>query len=129
MIDISKFNAEAWADGMAVLARFKKREQPTVVGLIRMAADIYGVLYDDIIGPRKSRHFSKPRQYVMYHAMRIGRASTHTIGAKLGGRNHATVLWGAYCHAARHDMEPVTEVIYKTRKGPKYEGCEPCLNT
>ncbi len=133
MIEMSAHNSSAWQaanERMAEKAALQdKLAQPTVVELIRIAAKIYNVTIDDIIGPSRVAIYSRARQYVMHHAMKGGRASTATIGSRLGGRDHATVLWGAYCHANRHDLEPATQVIYKKRKAPRYEGAEPTLTT
>lgn len=60
--------------------------------IIDAVARHFGVRIADIIGRRRNRSVSHPRQVGMYLARRLTAMSLEEIGAHFGGRNHATVL-------------------------------------
>jgi chromosomal replication initiator protein len=52
------------------------------------------VSIDDILSASRKRAIAVPRQIVMYLARTETSASLPRIGAKLGNRDHTTVLYG-----------------------------------
>ncbi|MBL4753594.1 MAG: hypothetical protein JKY52_08400 [Flavobacteriales bacterium] len=114
---------------LMAIERFKKR---TVRSLMREASKIYDVSVEEIKCPSRIQKFVGPRHWVMYHASRIGRASISEIGRILGGRSHATVIYGSEAHAVRHDLKSVLFVNNPCRSRKKfsklkYAGPEPRL--
>lgn len=66
----------------------------TVKEIIRVVSEYYGVLPIDIASARRTLKVLIPRQAVMYLARELTLMSLPQIGARLGGRDHTTVLHG-----------------------------------
>ncbi len=62
--------------------------------IITTVADYYGITGDDLRGVRRSRRISHPRQVAMYLIREETEASLPQIGARLGGRDHTTIMYG-----------------------------------
>ena len=73
--------------------RMKRR--PKISEIIESVAKYYNVSALDIISDRRTTNIVKPRQEIMALARCLTSASLPAIGAKLGGRDHTTVLHGA----------------------------------
>lgn len=54
----------------------------------------YSISVEDLVGPRRSRNITVPRQMIMYLSRLLTDASLPRIGEMLGGRDHSTVLHG-----------------------------------
>ena len=57
-------------------------------------ADHYNVTRDDLLGSRRTRDVTFPRQVCMYALSRLLQMSTTAIGQELGNRDHTTVMHG-----------------------------------
>ena len=68
----------------------------TVEEIIRKVADHYNVRMADLLGPRRARVVSRPRQVAMFLAKHLTTKSLPEIGRRFGGRDHTTVI-----HAVR----------------------------
>ena len=69
--------------------------RPVTTGdIIQAVCGYYAVTHDDVVGPRRNRSFTVPRQVIMYLARKLTDASLPKIGEALGGRDHTTVLHG-----------------------------------
>lgn len=66
----------------------------TAKEIIRVVSEYYGVLPIDIASARRTLKVLIPRQAVMYLARELTLMSLPQIGARLGGRDHTTVLHG-----------------------------------
>lgn len=61
----------------------------------RRALMVFDLRRNEIQSIRRDRKVSFARQFIMYWALRLTSLSVPQIGAKLGGRDHTTVLHGA----------------------------------
>lgn len=66
----------------------------TMDDILLVVSDCFKVSRLDIISDRRFTPLLFPRQVVMYLAYKHSKCSTITIGKKLGGRDHTTVLHG-----------------------------------
>lgn len=69
--------------------------------ITRSVAEKHEVSVADIKGSGRARWVSQPRQEVMYEIRARTSQSLPAIGRFLGGRNHATILWGIRRHEER----------------------------
>lgn len=69
---------------------------PTIDGIIQTVTDFYHVKRTEVLGKRRHKSVSLPRQVCMYFARTRTRHSLEEIGAHFGGRDHTTVM-----HAVR----------------------------
>ena len=60
--------------------------------IIRSVADHYSVRTADLLGPKRTRQFVRPRQVAIYLARQLTSTPLIDIGRKFGGRDHTTVL-------------------------------------
>ena len=81
-----------WKAAVALRSRDNEAER---------VADEYGVTVEDLRGKRRDSVFSVPRQELMLRLRSDHQMSLKEIGAYLGGRHHATVLWGIKAALAR----------------------------
>jgi chromosomal replication initiator protein len=86
----------------AVLARYRYVRGPAVAEIVRIAEGLADLAPGDICGLSRLRGIAWPRQAVML-ALHIGRPSMSypMIGAKLGGRDHTTIMHGVKRARAR----------------------------
>lgn len=61
--------------------------------IMEVVASHYGVQVDEITSKSRAARFVLPRQICMYLAKQLTRFSLQDIGFKLGGRDHATVIY------------------------------------
>lgn len=79
---------------MALVDLIGKPEKLSLDEVIKATCEYYGVSIDDILSASRKRTIAVPRQIVMYLARTETGASLPRIGAKLGNRDHTTVLYG-----------------------------------
>ncbi|SLN20992.1 Chromosomal replication initiator protein DnaA [Roseivivax jejudonensis] len=60
----------------------------------RKVAEHFNIRLSDMIGPRRTRTFARPRQVAMYLAKKLTSRSLPEIGRRFGGRDHTTVMHG-----------------------------------
>lgn len=68
-------------------------EEVKVDDIINCVCDFYKVSKYDITGKKKNREFVEPRQICIYLITEMMSLPLVTIGQKLGGRDHATVIY------------------------------------
>ncbi|MHA3913900.1 chromosomal replication initiator protein DnaA [Halovulum sp. GXIMD14793] len=68
----------------------------TIDEIMRKVSDHYNIRMADLLGPRRSRAVSRPRQVAMFLSKSLTTKSLPEIGRKFGGRDHTTVI-----HAVR----------------------------
>ena len=88
-------NMDMAQECLADLLRQSERKV-TVEEIIRKVADHYNVRMADLLGPRRSRAISRPRQVAMFLSKNLTSKSLPEIGRRFGGRDHTTVI-----HAVR----------------------------
>jgi chromosomal replication initiator protein len=69
---------------------------PSIELIIQAVSDYYHVKRTEVLGKRRHKSVSLPRQMCMYLARHHTRHSLEEIGAHFGGRDHTTVM-----HAVR----------------------------
>jgi chromosomal replication initiator protein len=78
---------EALKDLIAVRGR-----QVTVENIQKTVADYYKIKISDMVGKKRSRNLSKPRQIAMALTRELTNLSYPEIGNYFGGRHHTTVM-------------------------------------
>jgi chromosomal replication initiator protein len=82
------------ATAREVLAHFEP--QPArplqVADILEVVSKHFSVRLPDLLGRKRSRSISHPRQFAMYLARKLTPLSLEEIGAHFGGRDHSTVL-------------------------------------
>lgn len=61
--------------------------------IIAQVANFYNKPVSDLLGPKKTRELTLPRQIAMYIVRELNGLSLPAIGAQFGGRDHTTVLY------------------------------------
>lgn len=89
-----------------------------VSDILDVVSKHYGVRLSDLIGRKRSRSVSYPRQMGMYLARRLTPLSLEEIGVHFGGRDHSTVLHADKVIEAskQHDKETAETLSLLTRK-------------
>ncbi len=60
----------------------------------RKVADHYNIRLSDLVGPKRTRCFARPRQVAMYLSKHLTSRSLPEIGRSFGGRDHTTIMHG-----------------------------------
>ncbi|MGR3758186.1 MAG: chromosomal replication initiator protein DnaA [Tranquillimonas sp.] len=60
----------------------------------RKVCDHYNIRISDLIGPKRTRIYARPRQIAMHLCKHMTQRSLPEIGRKFGGRDHTTILHG-----------------------------------
>ncbi len=79
---------------MALVDLIGKPEKLSLDEVITATCEYYSVSIEDILSASRKRTITVPRQVVMYLARTETDESLPRIGAKLGNRDHTTVLYG-----------------------------------
>lgn len=80
----------------AVLKKLLRREEKreiTIEEIIKAAAGKFNIKIADIRSPKKNKNLVLARQVSMFLAREMTSASFPDIGAKIGGRDHSTVIY------------------------------------
>jgi chromosomal replication initiator protein len=94
----------ALADAKALLRNIgQPKKAVSVREIIKSVADFYGVEEGSIYEKTRRKEVVKPRQIIMYILREDFRISFPTIGDKLGGRDHTTVIHS--CEKIRNDLK------------------------
>jgi chromosomal replication initiation ATPase DnaA len=80
-----------------------------IARIIAIVADHHALDRREIIGQRRFRKVSRPRQEVMYLARCAGWSTTQ-IGLVLDNRDHTTIMSGSRVYAKRHALPRSWEV-------------------
>jgi len=62
--------------------------------MIRMVAGFYDLKEEDLLAPSRKKEIVRPRQIAMYLLREDLKNSYPTIGRRLGGKDHTTVIYG-----------------------------------
>src|SRR3989344_705022 len=81
----------------------KPKKSVSVDDVVGIVADFYGIERDFIYQKTRRKEVVKPRQVVMYILREDFKISFPTIGQKLGGRDHTTVIHS--CDKVRNDIK------------------------
>ena len=65
----------------------------TIESILRNVCEHYGVKASEVIGKRRQKSVTLPRQVCMYLARRLTEYSLVEIGGQFGGRDHTTVIY------------------------------------
>ncbi|MDI9521130.1 MAG: chromosomal replication initiator protein DnaA [Bacillota bacterium] len=92
-----------------------KEHQPRSVSpqdVLNAVSAYYSIEVEDLIGPRRSRNITIPRQMIMYLSRRLTDVSLPRIGDMLGGRDHSTILHGcAKIESLIQTAEPIKAAV------------------
>jgi hypothetical protein len=91
---------------------------PSCSSIFAHVCAFYGVTMADLLSARTTQAVARPRQIAMHLARELTARSLPEIGARLGKRDHTTVLYGARRAVARMAREPALarEVAELTRR-------------
>ena len=91
----------------------KHNERPkklmSVEDVVRIVSDFYNVEKDNIYKKTRRKEIVKPRQIIMYILREDFNISYPTIGQKLGGRDHTTVMHS--CEKVRNNLKDNNTVL------------------
>lgn len=104
MIVLSIWYGEIETDnfGDANLPLIRNRPRLLISSVVQRVADRYGIKYEDLIGPSRSRAITPIRQEAMWECRRQTERSYPQI-ARIFHRDHTTVIHGARRHQGRLD--------------------------
>ncbi len=80
-------------DCLADVLRASER-QLSVEEIQRQVSDHYNIRLSDLVGPKRTRIYARPRQVAMYLCKQMTSRSLPDIGRRFGGRDHTTVMHG-----------------------------------
>ncbi len=66
----------------------------TLNNIIQIVCEHYDISKEDIVGKKRMKSISMPRQVIMYLAREYTNLSTTAIGNSLGNRDHTTIIHG-----------------------------------
>ena len=69
------------------------QEEVKIDDIIGCVADFYKIKKSDMLGKKKNKEFVEPRQVCIYLITELLNLPLVTIGQKMGGRDHATVIY------------------------------------
>lgn len=69
------------------------QEEIKVEDIIKCVCDFYKINKNDLLGKKKNKEFVEPRQICMYLITDLMSLPLLTIGQKMGGRDHTTVIY------------------------------------
>ncbi|MEA3500780.1 MAG: chromosomal replication initiator protein DnaA [Candidatus Marinimicrobia bacterium] len=72
----------------------KKNNVISFEAILKTVAEYYNLSENEIIGKSRVKEIAFARQIVMYLSRKLSGSSLKTIGMKLGGRDHTTVIHG-----------------------------------
>lgn len=81
----------------------KPKKSASVDDIVSIVADFYGIEKESIHQKTRRKEVVKPRQIVMYILREDFQMSFPTIGQKLGGRDHTTVIHS--CEKIKNDIK------------------------
>jgi len=81
----------------------KKKKVMKVEEVVQIVSDYYGIDEENVYKKIRKKEFVKPRQLIMYILREDFKISFPTIGEKLGGRDHTTVMHS--CDKVRGELD------------------------
>lgn len=80
-------------DVLNTITKQEKVHEITVDEIIKTVAGKFSIKINDIKSDKKNKNFVLPRQIAMYLARKLTSDSFPDIGAKIGGKDHSTVIY------------------------------------
>ncbi len=80
-------------DVLNTITKQEKAHEITVDEIIKTVAGKFSIKINDIKSDKKNKNFVLPRQIAMYLARKLTSDSFPDIGAKIGGKDHSTVIY------------------------------------
>jgi chromosomal replication initiation ATPase DnaA len=80
---------------LALLSKQMAEVNPYLSEIMDAVCEFYGITKNDLCATRRTWNMSKPRQIVAYLSRKLTGMSLPQIGARMGGRDHSTILHGA----------------------------------
>ncbi len=71
----------------------EKQEELQADDIINCVCNFYKINKSDLLGKKKNKEFSEPRQICTYLITDMMNLPLVTVGSKMGGRDHATVIY------------------------------------
>ncbi len=87
----------------------KPRKTIAVKDVVRIIADFYNIKEESIYEKTRHKEVIRPRQIIMYILREDFNISYPSIGQKLGGRDHTTVIHS--CEKVKHDIKENHELL------------------
>lgn len=87
----------------------KPRKTVAVKDVVRVIADFYNIKEESIYEKTRHKEVIRPRQIIMYILREDFNISYPSIGQKLGGRDHTTVIHS--CEKIKHDIKEDQELL------------------
>jgi chromosomal replication initiator protein len=84
---------ELTQDCLADVLRASERKV-SIEEIQRKVSDHYNIRLSDMIGPKRTRCYARPRQVAMYLCKQMTSRSLPEIGRRFGGRDHTTIMHG-----------------------------------
>ena len=78
---------------LADLLRLAERKV-SIDEIIRCTAEHFNLRQSDLVGPKRSQQYARPRHIAMFLAKNLTAKSYPSIGRHFGGRDHTTVIHG-----------------------------------
>ncbi|WP_040610938.1 chromosomal replication initiator protein DnaA [Oceaniovalibus guishaninsula] len=107
LIDRGEVDQEATRECLSDLMRTYDR-RASIDEIQRKVADHYNIRISDLVGPKRTRIYSRPRQVAMFLAKEFTDRSLPEIGRRFGGRDHTTILHGIRAIAKLCDTDSQT---------------------
>ena len=87
-------------------------EEVQVDDIIRCVAEFYHIKTSDLLGKKRNKEFSDPRQVCMYMITELMSLPLVTVGEKVGGRDYTTVIYARdkIADAIKLDNKLATEI-------------------
>ncbi len=87
----------------------KPKKTMSVKDVVKVVADFYNIKEENIYEKTRHKEIIKPRQVIMYLLREDFNISYPSIGQKLGGRDHTTVIHS--CEKMKNDLKKDQELI------------------
>ncbi len=71
----------------------EKQEELKVEDIITCVSNFYKISKNDLVGKKKNKEFVEPRQVCIYVITEMMNLPLYTVGQKMGGRDHSTVIF------------------------------------
>ena len=92
-----------------IKSNYKKKQRIDYKKLVEVVADYYHIDQKNIYKKIRKKEFVGPRQVIMYLLREDFNFSYPSIGEKLGGRDHTTVMHS--CEKVKQGIEDKTEIV------------------
>lgn len=76
-----------------IKSNFKPKKPASIKEVIKTISDFYNIKEEDVLSKNRRKEVVRPRQITMYILREIFNISYPTIGEKLGGKDHTTIMY------------------------------------